>query len=123
MAYSPKEIEDLMDNTIALWEAHSSDKTYGGVTLDEMKEAAAQAKKPRRRLEKIAAERRAEIGKRKSCDKIFLKKRAMLIAGIIADPEEGEDSVFYGSFGYVRKSKRKSGLTRKKKKGANGNNQ
>lgn len=115
MAYSPKELEELMDKTIIVWQTHSPDKTYGGVTLDDLKAAAAEAKKPRRRLEKIAAERKSEIGKRRQLDKAFMKKRAMLIAGILADPDEGENSPFYGACGYVRKSERKSGLTRKKK--------
>lgn len=34
--------------------------------------------------------------------------------GVTGDPEFGDDSALYGAMGYVRKSERKSGLTRKK---------
>ena len=36
------------------------------------------------------------------------------IAKLKADPTEGDDSALYKAMGYVRKSDRKSGLTRKK---------
>lgn len=121
MAYSPKEIEEIMDNTIKVWETYAPDKAYGGITLDDLKALAAEAKKPRRRLERIAAERRSEIGKRKALDKTFMNKRAKVILGILADADEGDDSSFYGAMGYIRKSERKSGLTRKRVNGGTPN--
>jgi hypothetical protein len=38
-----------------------------------------------------------------------------VVWGARGDPEEGDDGELYGGFGYVRKSKRKSGLTRRRK--------
>ena len=38
----------------------------------------------------------------------------LVVAGVIADPTEGANSALYEAMGYVRKSERKSGLTRKK---------
>lgn len=40
--------------------------------------------------------------------------------GVAGDPSEGPDSDLYGAFGYTRTSERKTGLTRKKKSGGNG---
>ena len=40
-----------------------------------------------------------------------------VINGVIGDVEFGPDSALYGSFGLVRTSERKSGLTRKRKDG------
>ena len=39
----------------------------------------------------------------------------LMVNGVKGDPDFGEDSDLYEAMGYVRKSERKSGLTRKKK--------
>lgn len=42
-------------------------------------------------------------------------KMQLVVNGVRADPEEGEDSALYGALGYARTSERKTGLTRKRK--------
>ena len=45
----------------------------------------------------------------------------LVVKGVVGDPKFGDDSALYEGMGYIRKSQRKSGLTRKKKDGgANG---
>lgn len=39
----------------------------------------------------------------------------LVVNAVKGDPEEGEDGEFYEALGYVRKSERKSGLSRGKK--------
>ncbi len=39
------------------------------------------------------------------------KVAALVVAGVIGNPEYGSDSDLYGAMGYVRKSQRRSGLT------------
>jgi len=39
----------------------------------------------------------------------------LLVNAVKGDPTEGEDGVFYEALGYVRKSERRSGLSRSKK--------
>ena len=46
---------------------------------------------------------------------MFLKKKIMAVMGVAGDPAYGNDSPLYGAMGFVRKSEKKSGLTRKKK--------
>ena len=43
--------------------------------------------------------------------------------GVRGHDDYGSDSPLYGGMGFVRKSQRKSGLTRKKKNGTNNDNQ
>ena len=38
----------------------------------------------------------------------------MVVKGVVGDPAFGEDCDLYEAMGYVRKSERKSGLSRKK---------
>ena len=42
-------------------------------------------------------------------------KRSKVGMGVAGDPAYGNDSPLYGAIGFVRKSEKKSGLTRKKK--------
>ena len=49
----------------------------------------------------------------------YVRLNAMLVdirSGVSGHKDYGEDSPLYGSMGFVRKSERKSGLTRKEKK-------
>mgnify|MGYP001447816905 CR=1 FL=1 len=42
-------------------------------------------------------------------------KRSQIGMAVVGDPAYGNDSPLYGAMGFVRKSEKKSGLTRKKK--------
>ena len=43
------------------------------------------------------------------------EKRSKVGQGVAGNPDFGNDSPLYGAMGFVRKSERKSGLTKKKK--------
>lgn len=43
------------------------------------------------------------------------QKRSQIGMAVAGDPAYGNDSPLYGAMGFVRKSEKKSGLTRKKK--------
>jgi len=43
------------------------------------------------------------------------QQRSKVGLGVAGDPAYGNDSPLYGAMGFVRKSEKKSGLTRKKK--------
>ena len=43
------------------------------------------------------------------------EKRSKVGLGVAGSPDYGNDSPLYGAMGFVRKSEKKSGLTRKKK--------
>ena len=43
-----------------------------------------------------------------------LRQAQLIVNGVIGDPNFGPDSSLYEAMGFVRKSERKSGLTRKK---------
>jgi hypothetical protein len=50
---------------------------------------------------------------RDECLRVEVKKAEKLLGA--GDPADGNDSPLYGAMGFVRKSEKKSGLTRKKK--------
>ena len=51
---------------------------------------------------------------RETAGDAFNEKAQQVVNGVLADPTEGPDSALYESFGYTRKSARKTGLTRKR---------
>jgi len=57
------------------------------------------------------------INQRNDADKVSLDKRNLVINAVKGDLNFGEDSPLCESIGYVGKSERRSGLTRKKHKG------
>jgi hypothetical protein len=115
MAKSPKENEIKMIDVLNGWKNIAPAKSFGGMTLAEYQAQVNKSLAPRQRLVEIADEEIEQQTLRETEDVITLKKVELIVAGIIADPEHGSDSALYEACGYVRKSERKSGLTRRKK--------
>jgi hypothetical protein len=117
MAKSPKDNEKKMMEVLNGWKNIAPDKTFGGMTLAEFEAQVNKSLAPRQRLVEIADEEIEQQALRDSEDTITLKNIEFVVAGVIADKDYGSDSALYEAMGYIRKSDRKSGLTRKKKNG------
>jgi hypothetical protein len=116
---SPKQNEKKMMEVLIAWRTIAPEKTFGGMTLAQYEAQVNNSLAPRQRLLEIADEVIEQQALRESEDEVTLKKVELIVAGIIADEEFGSDSALYGACGYVRKSERKSGLTRKNKASGN----
>src|SRR5437868_15435562 len=115
MANTPKKNEDKMLKVKNAWKNLAEEKTFGGMTLAQFETQVNASLAPRQRLDEIDDEKMEQQALRESEDEVTLGKIELVVAGIIADPAYGSDSALYEACGYVRKSERKSGLTRKKK--------
>lgn len=113
MPDSPKNIEEKMNRMLNAWKNLAPSKKFGGMTLAQFEELINPAKEARTNIEEADNRRRQLIAERDRADEEFLQKAQLVVAGVLADPTEGEDSSLYEAFGYVRKSERRSGLTRK----------
>ena len=89
-------------------------KKFGGMTLEEFGAYIEESMEPRRRLIQIANEEIEQQTLRDTKDIVTMSKVQLVVNGVKGDPEEGEDGALYEAMGYVRKSERKSGLSRKK---------
>jgi hypothetical protein len=69
----------------------------------------------RRRIAELEDQLTQELAKRDNADDALAPKIQLVVAGVLADPTEGPDSALLEAMGYVRKSERKTGLTRKRK--------
>lgn len=63
----------------------------------------------------LRSELNMKIDSRDDMYKALDQKRSKVGQGVAGDPAYGDDSPLYGAMGFVRKSERASGLTRKKK--------
>ena len=115
MPNNPEGFKSKLDTVIAAWEERAPEASFGGMTLQRFKDAVKPSYDAR---EKIAdGERMIEDGtnERDDADLVSNDKMLLVVNAVKGDPNFGENSDLYEAMGYVRKSERRSGLTRKKK--------
>jgi hypothetical protein len=114
MPNSPKNTEEKMLKILTAWKTLAPDKTFGGMTAAQFETQVNKSLAPRRRLEELDDEITQQQALRDAEDEATQAKIQLIVNGVLADPTEGADWALYESMGYVRKSERTSGLTRKK---------
>lgn len=114
MADTPRENETKYNRYKVALDTLAPDKIFGGVTPEAFKAAIQNSDAPRENITKLLDQIKQEEADRDAADVITMKMCDMIKKGVVADPEFGDDSALYEALGYVRKSERKSGLTRKK---------
>ena len=114
MALTPKEVQQTTDTITKAWEELASSKTFGGMTLAQYKAKVKPSLDTRATISGLEKQMTAAIGARDDADKETVKANQLVVNGVKGDVDFGEDSDLYEAMGYVRKSERKSGLTRKK---------
>lgn len=98
------------------WRDIRPDKSFAGMTYPEFSKRIEPIITARTEVATCENALKAAISKRESADKTALAVALRVVSAVKADETEGEDGELYESMGYVRKSERKSGLSRKKKK-------
>lgn len=97
------------------WEEGAAGVLFGGIKQSDFKTgitAAATAEQELGDLLALVDMKRTEIDNKYT---VLQEKSVLVVNGVKGDPAYGEDSALYGAMGFVRKSERASGLTRKKK--------
>src|SRR6266545_741640 len=115
MPISPKIMEERIRTFTSAWETLKPAKTFAGMTLDQFKAKVKPSLDARVTVAALDDQLSAAISARDDADKASSATMALVVNGVKADLEEGEDSALYEAMGYVRKSERKSGLKRGKK--------
>ena len=109
-----KDFADKLDRFVSAWQTLRPSKSFGGMTLEQFKAAIQPSLDARQHIESLEAELIAAQDERDDADKVSQGKLQLVVNGVIGDPTEGPDGDLYEALGYVRKSERKSGLTRGK---------
>lgn len=104
---------ERLNAAIDAWTNLASTKSFAGMTLAEFKLAVAPATEARNRLNKANDEALAARVDREAADEAAMPVIDRVVAAVLADETEGPDSALYAAMGYVRKSDRRTGLTRR----------
>ena len=115
MPLSPKYSKEKLDRIISAWTTLAPSKSFGGMTLLEFSVFVNDAMDARNTISQLEDQLKQAIAARDAADAEAWEKAQFAVAGVVADQTEGDDSALYEAMGYVRKSNRSSGLTRKKK--------
>lgn len=113
MKNTPKRNLEKIQTAVHVWETLCPDKSYGGMTLAQFKNAVKPSLDARADISELETQLVVKQDQRDGADETSLQAIKRFVAGIKADPDEGEDSGLLEALGYVRASERKSGLHRK----------
>ncbi len=113
---APREIADKLKTVESAWETIAPTKSFAGMTLIEFKAKVKPSLDARDSLQTVDTQRTETKVQREQNDERSLNAMQLVVNSIKGDPDEGgEDGALYAACGYVRKSDRKSGLSRKAK--------
>ncbi len=113
MANSPKDNEEKLSQVLNAWKTIASVNSFSGMTVQQFEAFIQPSFTARQDLKDLDNRRTQLLNTRADADEASLAKAAQIIAGVEADPAFGPDSSLIEAMGRVRKSERKSGLTRK----------
>ena len=112
---SPERFKARLEKIINAWQTLAPTASFGGRTLAQFK-LDVQASFDTRVTVKTLSDQLVEAeDDRNDADKVSNTAIQETVNGVKGDTTFGEDSALYEDMGYVRKSERKSGLTKKKK--------
>ena len=109
----PKAVSERLEQIVSAWQTLAPAKSFGGMTLAQFKTAIQPSVDARSNITTFEAQLLAAQNARDEADKVSLDKVQLVINGVIGDPDHGPDSDLYEAMGYIRKSERQTGLTRK----------
>ena len=115
MPDSPKAIGEKIAKITDAWERLRPAKVFAKLTLAEFKAAVQPSVDTRKTISGLELDMTAALDLRDKADVVSAKVLQDVVKSVVGDTDEGEDGELYEAMGYVRKSERKSGLTRAKK--------
>ncbi len=113
MQVRPKEVAEKIGEVTQAWSDLRPAKSFAGMTLDQFKAAVKPSIDARNAIDSLDNQLIAAQDQRAAADIESMKQILLMVNAVKGDPEEGEDGELYEAMGYVRKSERGSGLTRK----------
>ena len=110
---SPQDNEDRYEKIEDAFNTLAPTATFGGMTLAQFQAKLQPSIDARIEVKRIEDLLSAALVARDNADIQTLKDCDLVVKGVVGDPNFGDDSALYEAMGYIRKSQRKSGLTRK----------
>lgn len=112
---NPKLTTEKLSRLEQAWQDLAAEKSFGGMTLTEFKAKAQPSLDAREAVQVAVTQMVDATTRRQAADVETLQLVQLVVNSIKGDPELGDDSALYEAAGYVRRSERRSGLSRKAK--------
>ena len=111
--HNAKRVAVKLQQVIDAWTALRPAKSFGGMTLEQFKAKLQPSLDTRDQLSALKTQTVTSKVQMHQNDTASLDTTQLVVNAVKGDPEEGEDGPLYAAMGYVPKSQRRSGLTRK----------
>jgi hypothetical protein len=111
---NPKAVAERLERAIRAWETLAPEASFGGMTLAQFRVEVQRSLDARQALRTATDQLLVAQNTRSDTDAATMRALLLVVNAIKGDPAHGEDSSLYEACGYVRKSERKSGLSRGK---------
>jgi len=115
MPETPSATEKKLTDAVKAWEQYAKADSFGDQTLAQFKTSIHPSLDARATIQRLELELKDALNQRATADVLSSKAYEDFVNGVIGSKKHGPDSTLYEALGYVRKSERKTGLTRKKK--------
>ncbi len=110
---NPTAIGEKINRVVSGWEQFAPGAAFAGFTLDQFKESVGPSLEARSGVANLEAQLRGARRLRDNADKTSIADVLNVVNSVRGNPEYGENSELYESFGYKPKDDYASGLTRK----------
>ena len=115
MTSNPGKRNDRLTTIIEAWTKNAPQVKFSGLTLEQFKAKVQPSLEARATIGSLESQITVALATRDNADADSNELVQSVINSVKGDLNYGEDSPLYGAFGFVRKSERKSGLTRASK--------
>ena len=115
---TPKSALDRINTVTQAWTTIRPTKSFGGMSLDQFKAKMKPSLDARSDVATLENQMLAAQDRRDTADVKAMETIQFVTSSVKGDPTEGPDSELYEAMGFVRKSERNSGLSRKKQAAA-----
>ena len=110
---NPKRTAQKLQSVIDAWTTLRPTKSFSGMTLEQFKTKVHPSLALRDQLVTLRTQAVDSLVQRHLTDDASMAAAQLVVNAVKGDPEEGEDGPLYAAMGYVPKSLKGSGLTRK----------
>lgn len=111
---TPKQVLERTNTIISAWESGAPGKSFGGMTLAQAKSKVKPSLDLRNEIIVLENQIITKKNQRDDADRETMRVLDLVVAGVRGDPTEGSDGSLIEAMGYIRKSERDSGLTRRR---------
>lgn len=111
--HNPKRVAEKLQKVLNAWETLRPAKQFAGMTLEQFKAKVQPSLATRDQLTNLRTQATDSLVQRHQSDDASQELAQLVVNAVKGDIEEGENGPLYAAMGYIPKSQKRSGLTRK----------